>query len=104
MPPHPPMIRPLQASLAFLASIAVLPAQAPDAAPPVTVSDLIGLTWLGSQGAPAPETDFAVVAPDQVRVAVVTQRGNLATNTRDFALRVLRLDAPPAPTAQPVAR
>ncbi len=62
----------------------------PLSASPVTVADLIGLTTIGSHVQGDGDADYDVVSPDGAHVAVVVQRGNLASNTVDCALIVLR--------------
>ena len=67
-----------------LAGTATVAAQAP----PVHVADLIGLTLFGSDANNGASEDLHVMSPDGRRVAVVVQRGNLATNTVDYTLLV----------------
>src|SRR5437762_1356164 len=67
-----------------LAGTATVAAQAP----PVRVADLIGMTLFGSDANNGASEDLHVMSPDGRRVAVVVQRGNLATNTVDYTLLV----------------
>src|SRR6266576_1585867 len=82
-----------------LAGTATVAAQAP----PVRVADLIGMTLFGSDANNGASQDLHVMSPDGRRVAVVVQRGNLATNTVDYPLLVFATAAAgPAPRADTV--
>jgi hypothetical protein len=74
-----------------LSAVAAVPAAlpaTPPAVPGLSVSDLIGLTRIGSEFAGGFGGDDDVVSPDGKYVALVTQRGDVATNTREFSLLV----------------
>jgi dipeptidyl aminopeptidase/acylaminoacyl peptidase len=75
--------------------IAVLFALAPIASeaapvmnPGLTVADLIGLTRFGSRLVGGFGDDDIVISPDAKRVAVVTQKGDLSRNAREFSLLI----------------
>ncbi|HWC74642.1 MAG TPA: hypothetical protein VG454_11975, partial [Gemmatimonadales bacterium] len=77
-------------------SARVAAAQAPS--PPVSVADLIGMTLFGSDPHTGGlELDAHVLSPDGSRLAAVLQRGNLGTNTLDFALVVFPVSDAPGP-------
>ncbi len=59
-------------------------------APPVTVTDIIGMTTIGSRQRGYGDEDYNVVSPDGARVAAVVKRGNLQRNTVDYALLLFR--------------
>jgi dipeptidyl aminopeptidase/acylaminoacyl peptidase len=60
----------------------------------LSVVDLIALTRFGSREFGDSDADQAVVSPDRARVASVTQRGVLASNTREFQLLIVSNDKP----------
>ena len=99
--PHRPILAICRRAVAcgtgiFLAVLPVTcraqPSAAATEAPGLSVVDLIALTRFGSREFGDSDADQAVVSPDRERVASVTQRGVLASNTREFHLLIVSND------------
>jgi len=76
-------IRLLAATPLGMAAVAV-------AQPPLTVSDIVGMTTIGSRVQGYGDEDYDVVSPDGAHVAVVVKRGDVERNTIDYALMVFK--------------